>query len=369
MASSQNNTPHQRYERSGSTPPLSFPQEDEQHKRDTTTFRTHDLETALYDEERRRKELQALRDEYSDFTNNFGRHALHYKSVRENRTLRGFFDTAREFDQELLDLKFLLLAGPNQIRYLPVEDAENAKGCIRRTMAVLGTARGHIWRCVDLWADHAHHDPGDKLVYSVVLKKFISPGMLDAELKCQRNWEKCGSQLERLLKDLKSEVPRMRRIVRQLEGNKELSFVRELKKKKNPPGKASKAPAFLPACLSSAGSRRYEMSGALPADDSAHKTPTWVNNMKVRLEGHTVNDPMEVDLGAVPGRIRYRELKAWEKLQGEENLEAKRDAWVAFLADLDKRSGPRSTDAIILRHKVVTEVMLALRRIQEQNHR
>ncbi|KAI1465183.1 uncharacterized protein F4812DRAFT_439958 [Daldinia caldariorum] len=368
MASLQNNTPHRRYDRSGSTPPLSLLQDDEQHKCDTTTFRTRDLETTTYDEERRRKELQALRDEYSDFANSFGRRALHYKSVRENPTLRGFFDTARDFDQELLDLKFLLLAGPNQVRYLPEDDAENAKGCIHRTMTVLETACGHIWRCVDLWAVHAHHDAGDKLVYSAVLKKFVSPGMLDVELKCQRNWEKSGPRLERLLKDLKSEVPRMRRVVRQLEGNKELSFVRELKNN-SPPGKALKAPAFLPACLTSAGSRQYEMSGALPVDDSARKTPAWVNNMKVRLEGHTINDPAEVDFGAVPGRIRYRELKAWEKLQGEENPEAMKDAWVALLADLDRRGGPHSTDAILLRHKVVTEVRLALRRIQEQDDR
>ncbi|KAI1477804.1 hypothetical protein F4774DRAFT_387745 [Daldinia eschscholtzii] len=368
MASMRNN-PRRRHNRSSSTPPLWLPREDEQQQRRVAskTIRPHDLETTIYQEELRRRELQDLRDEYSDFNSNLSRRALHFKNVRENPTLRGFFDTARDFDQELLDLKFQL-AGPNEIYYVPEEDAENAVRCIRRTMAVLVSARWQIWRCVDLWEVHARHDTGDKLIYSAVLKKFVSPGMLAIELECHRNWQKGRPWLERLLGELKSEVPRMRWIVSQLEENRGPSFIRDLKES-SPRGKNSKAPAFLPSCLTSgqrSGSRQYEMSGALPTDESnTRKTSTWVNNMKLRLEGHTINDPTEVDLSAVPARIRYRELKAREKLQGGENLEAMRDAWVAFQDDLDKRTGPPSTDVILLRHKVVTEVILAERRLQK----
>ncbi|KAI2785560.1 hypothetical protein F4815DRAFT_26250 [Daldinia loculata] len=349
--------------RSSSAPPFSSRGEEE-HEHVASTIRTRDLETTIFDEERRRKKLLALRDAFSDFLENFSKRALHFQSVRQNPTLRGFFDTARDFDQELLDLKFQL-AGPNQLYFLPEEDAENAIRCIRRTTAVLLSARWQIWRCVELAAFHAGRGTGEPLVWSATLKKYVYPGKLAAELEYQMCWDKARPWLEGRLGELRREVPRMRWIVGRLEGGREPSFIRDLKET-SPHSKASKTSALLP-CLNSgtrSGNQQYEMSGGL-STDKARKTPTWINNMKVRLEGRIVNDPTEVDFSAIPVRIRYRELKAREKLQGGENLEAMRDAWVAFRDDLDKRAGAPSTDVILLRHKVVTEVILSERRLQQ----
>ncbi|KAI1654609.1 hypothetical protein F4813DRAFT_392608 [Daldinia decipiens] len=353
--------------RSSSAPPCSSRGEEE-HERVISTPRTRDLETTIFDEERRRKELLILRDEFSDLSDSFSKRALHFQNIRQNPTLRGFFDTARDFDQELLDLKFQL-AGPNQLYFLPEEHAENAIRCIRRTTTVLLSARWQIWRCVELSAVHTGHETGEPLVWSATVKKYVYPGKIAAELEYQRCWDKARPWLERLLGELRREVPRMRWIVGQLEGSREPSFIRHLKEA-SPHSKVSKTSVLLP-CLSSgarSGDHQYEMSGGLSID-KARKTPTWINNMKVRLEGRVINDPTEVDFSAIPVRIRYRELKARKKLQGGENLEAMRDAWVAFRDDLDKRAGAPSTDIILLRHKVVTEVILSERRLQQARER
>ncbi|KAF3065821.1 hypothetical protein GL218_09333 [Daldinia childiae] len=350
--------------RSSSAPPYSL-KGVEEHERVATTFRTRDLETTIFDEERRRKELVALRDEFSDFSNNFGKRALHFQSIRQNPTLRGFFDTTRDFDQELLDLKFQLASPNGQLYFLPEEDADNAISCIRRTTTILLSARWHIWRCVELSAFHARYETGEGLVWSTTLKRYVYPGKLAAELECQMCWDKARPRLEGLLRELRKEIPHIRQIVGRLEGSRKPPFLRELKEA-SPHSKASKTSALL-SCLSSgtrSGSHQYEMSGGL-STDKARKTPTWINNVKVRLEGGIINDPTEVDFSAIPVRIRYRELKAREKLQGGENLEAMRDAWVAFRDDLDKRAGVPSTDVILLRHKVVTEVILSEHRLQQ----
>ncbi|KAI0844845.1 hypothetical protein F5Y00DRAFT_273519 [Daldinia vernicosa] len=364
MATTQNNQRccHCHY-RSSSAPPFSSRGEEE-HERVAITITTRDLETTIFDEHRRRKELLALRDAFSDFSSNFSKRALHFQSVRQNPTLRGFFDTTRDFDQELLDLKFQL-AGPNRIYFLPEEDAENAIRCIRRTTAVLLSARWQIWRYVELSAVHAGREAGDPLVWSASLKKYVCPGKITAELECQMCFDKARPWLERLLGELRREVPRMRWIVGQLEGRREPSFIRDLKEA-GPHSKAPKTSALLPFLSfgTRSGNHQYEMSGGL-STDKARMTPTWINNMMVRLEGRIVNDPAEVDFSAILVRIRYRELKAREKLQGGENLEAMRDAWVAFRDDLDKRTGAPSTDLILLRHKVITEMILSERRLQQ----
>ncbi|KAI0114730.1 hypothetical protein F4814DRAFT_416910 [Daldinia grandis] len=364
MATIQNTQRHRHRHCRSSSAPTYFLRGEEEHERDFSITRTRDLETTIFDEERRREELLALRDEFSDFSDNFSKHALHFQGVRQNPTLRGFFDTTRHFDQELLDLKFQL-AGPNQLYFLPEEDAKNAIRCIRRTTAVLLSARWQIWRCVELSALHAGCGTDECLVWSATLKKYVYPRKIAVELAFQRCCDKARPWLQGLLGELRKEVPRIRWIVGQLEGSREPSFIRDLKET-SPHSKTSKASALLPCLISGtrSGNHQYEMSGAL-STDKPRKTPTWINNVKVRLEGRDINDPLEVDFSAIPVRIRYRELKAREKLQGGGNPEAMRDAWVAFRDDLDKRVGVPSTDVILLRHKVATEVILSERKLQK----
>ncbi|KAI8961052.1 hypothetical protein F5Y11DRAFT_367024 [Daldinia sp. FL1419] len=364
----QNSQRRYRY-RSGSVPSFSL-LEKEEHGRAAGTTRARELEMTIYQEERRRKVLQSLRDEYSDFLTNISRRALHFQSVRQNNTLRGIFDTARDFDQELLYLKFQL-EGPKKLHFLQEEHTRNAARCISRAMAILISARWQIWRYVELWAIYAACEPSGQLTWSATRRKYISSGKLAAELECQKFWEEAHPWLERLLGELRKEVPRMRRIVSQLEDSRKPLFVRELKKVADPHCKTSKLSSLLP-CLSSGsclGSRQYEMSGGL-STDKARKTPTWINNARVHLERGVINNCTEVDLSAVPIRIRYRNLKARERLlRGDEHLETMRDAWVAFRDDLDNRTWPPSTSEILLRYKVATEVILSERRLQQLRER
>ncbi|KAI1143705.1 hypothetical protein F5Y05DRAFT_417957 [Hypoxylon sp. FL0543] len=343
----RNSRRHHHRSHSAATPSVS-PESKRWH---ATPAQANDLETIAYREARRRREVLALKREWSARSDGAAKRALHHKPVRSDARLRGFLDAARAYDQELMYLEFLL-DGPRKVHYLAPRFAESAVASLRRAGAALAGAGWRIRRCVDLLDDHAGRDASRKMVWNEVLRRMADTGTVDVELQYYEFVRGARARIKPLLEALQREIPRMRWIVHHLDRNRVPLFVRRLKddaSRSNVP-MASTQQVEASADTRS-GSRSNEMSGVLLEDD-VQRSSTCAGNL-------------EAGSAAVTLQLRYQVLKAREKLRGVEKAEVSRAAWMAFREDLDNQTGPPSTDMILLRHRVDTNIILAERQIQQ----
>ncbi|OTA60061.1 hypothetical protein K449DRAFT_384826 [Hypoxylon sp. EC38] len=352
------NSRHRRHHyRSKSAAPAPVPSEPKHCWHGTVTQsigRPNDLESITYREAQQRRNAKALRDEWSVSSDNVAKGALHYKPFRDNPYLRGFLDAARSYDQELLYLQFHL-GGPNKIHFLPREDTEKAIASLHRARSTLSSAGWRVKRCVDLLNVHASCKATGDVVWSEALERAVDTGKLELEIKYHNFWMMTRPRFKPLLEELWIEIPRMRRIIRQLDRNRDPLFMRQVKEDAcSAVPRASNRQGGLGLTTTTSGSRLNEMSSVLRSSKTK-KSPTCVNNLGTKLE---------VSSAAAASQIRYGAIRAREKFRGPDKPEASKATWAAFRENLDNQTGPPSSGRIILRHKVETRLLLAERRIE-----
>ncbi|OTB07909.1 hypothetical protein M426DRAFT_8125 [Hypoxylon sp. CI-4A] len=361
---------------------------------------TQDLETATYNEARQRRKLRKLQRQWSEWSTNVSRGALRHETIRRDAHLGGFVHALREYDQELLFLRFHL-EGPAKLLFLPPDVALLAITELRLAHAILAGAGWRVKRCVDLCTlrDGVAGEDGAvtaaAAVWSGNLRQVVDVDEITAERACRLFWDQMVPYFVPLLHALRVEVLRMRYLVQRLDDYRELPFLRELKEAGVlRPG----APSFvLPIDNQAPAGPDFMMSGALPiptitttattttadvdtatttTDDKNKnkknkKTPTWLGNLKTKFETTLTRSlPETANLSALPHRVRFTALKARDKLSGADDPAASRDAWVAFRDDLEKQqllqAGGPSTDLSCLKFQIDTRVTLAEREMRMQ---
>ncbi|KAI1410621.1 hypothetical protein F5Y13DRAFT_202090 [Hypoxylon sp. FL1857] len=356
------NNSRRHHRRSNSSAP-SLVASEGKHGRATDTQMTrgaNDLETITYLEARQRKEVLALKDEWSTWSDNIGKRALHYKPIRDDSKLCGFLDAAQGYDQELLYLDFHL-RGPNRIYFLPAEDTERAIASLRRASSTLLSAGWQIRRCIDLLDIHNSVKAAGRSVWSEVLKRTVDAGKLDAEIQYQDFRQATRPRFKLLLEELGKETPRMRWIVHHLDRNRALLFIQRLKENASHTNVSTSSTQQEGLSLDTgSGGHPKEMSGCLWGD-TVQKSPTCVDSLGLKF------DELGIDSATAASQVRYQALKACEKLRCPGRPETSRAAWAAFCRGLDNQARPPSSAMILLRHKAFTRILLAERQLLEQS--
>ncbi|KAI0887644.1 uncharacterized protein GGS22DRAFT_198831 [Annulohypoxylon maeteangense] len=359
--------PRSRHERYDSTPsfPLPLLPAPSSFTTDAHPTLTTDLETHTYASPRQRRVIQSLSATYSKRNGNMVGRAPHYQGIRHHPDIIPFINAARDYDQELLDLRFKL-AGPTAVHFLTLLDAEKAIASLGRASAILTNATWRVRRSEDLWEIQSACEETGEEVWCYQLAKIIDSGKVDAELACHGFWSTAMHDFHQLIGQMKNEAQYMQSVVASIEQNRELPFLREQRQKSKkarnpppppPPVDSAKIPtntfSSVPCAL---------MSGALPVDDA--DKPSWASSLKARLAKTKSSNPLGIDFAVLALKARYQVLKAQERWRGGESPEASRDAWVAFRASLWKYPGPHFTDVIILTYKTDTRILLAERQIE-----
>ncbi|KAI0840354.1 hypothetical protein F5Y06DRAFT_285736 [Hypoxylon sp. FL0890] len=331
----------------------------QRHAAVTRTARgANDLETITYQEARRRKEVLALKREWSTWSDSIAKRALHYKPIRDDSKLRGFLDAVRDYDQELLYLEFHL-DGPNKIDFLSEQDTERAMASLRRAEYMLASAGWQVRRCLDLLNVYANCKATGDLVWSNVLKKTVDTGKLEVHVQYHDFLVEARHRLKPLLEELKKESSRMRWLVHHLDRNRIPLFIRQLKgdaSRGNVSEMSTQEGELSPDIQ--VGSHPSEMTGCFPGE-KVQKSPTCADTLGLKF------DALETSSAAAASQVRYQVLKARENLRCMNKPEASKATWAAFREDLNAQPGSPSSERILLRHKAETRVLLAERRIQQ----
>ncbi|KAI1454890.1 hypothetical protein F4805DRAFT_477184 [Annulohypoxylon moriforme] len=353
-------------ERSQSSPPLPLPIIPSSSSFNTNTKPTlaTDLESHTYTSPRQRRTLQSLSRTYTDRNSNMVGAALHYLGIRRTRPVVNFIDSARDYDQELLDLRFKL-AGPNSIPYIATLDAEKAIASLRRALRTL--ARGGWWvmRLEDLWATHCGCEASGKVTWNQELDKSVDTNKLDAELACHHFWQRAQKKgFHQLIRELKNETKRMKTLVSAIEQNREPPFVRELRQKKSRKARAPPFPPVESASLSTncpffSSDLRDPMSAALPVAANKKRPIARLSRLKARLAKTKIYKSLRIEPAVLLLKTQYQVLKAQEKWRNGKNPETTRKAWTSFRANLEKYPAPPYTDVILLTYKTDTRILLA----------
>ncbi|KAI0006364.1 hypothetical protein F4779DRAFT_596571 [Xylariaceae sp. FL0662B] len=369
MEGCQQFTPRQR-SRSVVRAPFCPPSRPRSRSVDTTTFQINKLHKLLQDLQ---KELKAT----CAYIKNG---ALHFRRVRENKEVRGFLDTLREYEQQQLYLSFL----PRQ--HLLPEDYAALISALEQVRPILAGAGWRIRRYVRLLSILRRRPKSGCNLWNYDLKKLIDVGQEKEEIAVHEFAVAMAPRLEPLVGRLSTEARWLEGLVRELqqrhdtlvEGWRRPSSSRGLPPHTlQPVSRFRRTSAWLRNIISASLSSHQEehpqelhlMSG--PHSPSGHRSPNsfisktraWKQDLSMRLESPLIPSD-HGDLATKAFQLRFRGLRFWGEhtlLDTPTETKARQKAWLRLKKDIDNSRGPPSTDLIILRMQVETEILLAER--------
>ncbi|KAI1402892.1 hypothetical protein F4819DRAFT_485197 [Hypoxylon fuscum] len=366
---------HSRFyrERSNSAPPTPTPfSEPSKRVNLLGESQAYDLETVTYHEARDRWELQHMKEECSKWITRLGK--LHNRGHRANPDIKNFIMASINYAQELLTLKFHLV-GPDKIHFIPEKDRKAVMASIDRVKLLIMCIGWRFDYMAVLFSAVNNAKATEKLVWSEILWEWVDTGKKWPRLNLKAFWDPTRPLLDGLNEELNAEIPRMRRLMDTLEikNQNDKEFLKEASgaepedtkkddKKASSTGRTWKMPGNIPYEFNI--QFRHEMSGAAHRPKPS-RLPVWFNNI-IKEGGELILDCIKDQASLIEDYIpvapapawawtRYKSLKGFSKLC---TASASVSMWKRFHKSLSKKEVP-STGFILLKHRVVTEIILA----------
>ncbi|KAI1451160.1 hypothetical protein F5Y02DRAFT_424468 [Annulohypoxylon stygium] len=332
---------------------------------------TMDLETYQYATSRRVLTIQSESRLYSSRNSNMVGRALHYQGIRSMTPLVAFINAARDYDQELLDMRFQL-AGPNALAYLPDAPLKAAVESLERAHAILVGGAWRVRKCEDLWTQHSLQPYTGYERWDDELGGYVDLSKQPLELACLHFWQRAQVGFDEVIHELKKEANRLQRVVGTLEKCREMPFLRSRRERGmqivryNRPSLSSSNTSVTTPTLSFSSSSNVMMSGALPVNNANANNKgnggsggggakKWLGKLKSKLK----TTPLGLDLAYISFKAEYYALRARDKLRGPMKPKDSWKMWKAFKEKINNQPGPTSFDLAMLGIKVDTELLIA----------
>ncbi|KAI0902610.1 hypothetical protein F4806DRAFT_502331 [Annulohypoxylon nitens] len=330
---------------------------------------TMDLETYQYATSRLVLTIQSESRLYSSRNSNMVGRALHYRGIRSTTPLVAFINAARDYDQELLDMRFQL-AGPNALAYLPAAPLKAAVESLERAHAILVRGAWRVRKCEDLWIQHSLQPYTGYERWDDELGGYVDLSKQPLELACLHFWQRAQVGFDEVIHELKKEANRLQRVVGTLEKCRKMPFLRSRRERGmqivryNRPSLSSSNTSVTTPTLSFSSSSNVMISGALPVNNANNNgnggsggggAKKWLGKLKSKLK----TTPLGLDLAYLSFKAEYYALRARDKLRGPLKPKESWKMWKAFKEKMQNQPGPTSFDLAMLGIKVDTELLIA----------